>query len=383
MLQNNEMKKYIKITVIWAIACLIVIYFTNIMKACTVLLSAFSSLIIGGIIAYILNILLVKLERIYFPKSSKKIVQKSRRAVCVILSIMILIFGCTLFIYVVVPELISSFNLIFNKIPLLYENFIKWVISHSDELPSLQKSLKTLNIDWDSTSKKVFNFISSGTGSIITSIASFVAGFIGVIVQFVIGFIFAIYLLFNKEKIQRQLTMIITAHFSEKKCNKLMYVLRTIHHTFSHFIGGQCTEAVILGSLCAIGMLIFRLPYAVMTGTVIGVLSLIPIIGAYIGVAIGVFMIATVNPVKAVFFIIYIAILQQIEGNLIYPRVVGKSIGLPGIYVFVAVIVGGGTMGIPGILMGVPVAATLYKLIGDHTKSKLNEKNKKNQNESS
>ena len=144
---------------------------------------------------------------------------------------------------------------------------------------------------------------------------------------------------------------------------RLYHVLRTANASFSSFIVGQCTEAVILGVLCILGMLIFRFPYAMMTGTVVGVMALIPIVGAYVGAAVGTFMIFTVDPLQAVFFLIFLIILQQIEGNLIYPKVVGSSIGLPGMWVLAAVLIGGGLGGIAGMLVGVPLAATLYKLL--------------------
>ena len=159
----------------------------------------------------------------------------------------------------------------------------------------------------------------------------------------------------------------------ERTVKRIARIIRTADETFSSFIIGQCTEAVILGTLCSVGMLIFDFPYAVMIGSFIGVTALIPVVGAYLGAGVGAFMILTVDPLKAVLFLIFIVVLQQLEGNLIYPRVVGSSIGLPGMWVLAAVTVGGGLMGIGGMLFGVPLTATLYKLF----RSDVNRRNEK------
>ena len=187
----------------------------------------------------------------------------------------------------------------------------------------------------------------------------------------VIAIIFAVYLLFNKERLLNQVERVFEAYI--KVGNKLWFrhVAETANRSFSRFIVGQCTEAVILGLLCIIGMKIFRFPYAVMTGTVVGVTALIPIIGAFLGAIIGAFMIFTVDPMQALLFLIFLIILMQIEGNLIYPRVVGNSIGLPGMWVLAAVTIGGGLWGVTGMLFGVPAAATIYKLMRESVNGRL------------
>ena len=149
---------------------------------------------------------------------------------------------------------------------------------------------------------------------------------------------------------------------SERNCKILNTSLTVIHQSLSSFIGGQCIEAIILGTLCAIGMIVLRLPYALMIGTLVGTINIIPIIGAYVGGAIGVFMVFTVSPSQAIVFLIYLCILQQIESNLIYPRVVGNSVGLPGVYVLGSVMVFGSLAGIPGMFLGIPIVASIYKL---------------------
>lgn len=219
------------------------------------------------------------------------------------------------------------------------------------------------NVDWNNVMDKVADVVKSGFTSFVNSTLTAVGAVVGSVVNFFIGLIFGIYILSGKEKLHSQVSRIMHAYMKERTVARIRYIYRTANETFSSFIIGQCTEAVILGTLCTIGMLLFRFPYAPMIGAFIGATALIPIVGAYLGAAVGAFMILTVDPLKALLFIIFIVVLQQLEGNLIYPRVVGSSIGLPGIWVLAAVTVGGGLGGIGGMLLGVPVAATAYKLI--------------------
>ena len=198
-----------------------------------------------------------------------------------------------------------------------------------------------------------------------------VTSIISTTVTLAVAFIFSIYILYWKEKLGNQFTRLFKRYIPDKITNKIFYVLCVLNKSFKSFIIGQCTEAVILGVLCMLGMLILRLPYAVMTGCLIGFTALIPIAGAYIGAGVGALMIFTVSPVQSVIFLIYLVILQQIEGNLIYPKVVGSSIGLPGIWVLAAVTVGGGVMGIMGMLVAVPVASAIYQIVREDVNRKV------------
>ena len=179
----------------------------------------------------------------------------------------------------------------------------------------------------------------------------------------VVSIIFSIYLLLGKEKLGRQISLVMKTYLKPAWYSHLVYFLETLHSCFRRFVVGQCTEAVILGLLCMGGMMLLRFPYASMVGALIGFTALIPVAGAYIGAGVGAFMIFTVSPFQSLFFLIFIAILQQLEGNLIYPKVVGSSIGLPGIWVLAAVTIGGGVLGIGGMLLAVPLAAALYQML--------------------
>lgn len=210
---------------------------------------------------------------------------------------------------------------------------------------------------------KVLKILTSGIGSTVSFAMGAVSTVAAVVMNLVIGGIFAIYLLAGKERLQAQSNRFLKRYVRPSWNEKLYYVLGVADECFNRYIVGQCTEAVILGALCAAGMLLFRFPYAVMTGVVIGVTALIPVAGAYIGGAVGFLLILSESPMKALLFLVYLVVLQQLEGNLIYPRVVGSSIGLPGIWVLAVVTVGGGIFGIPGMLIGVPLAATVYRIL--------------------
>lgn len=328
-------------------------------------------LILGAVIAYILNILMKKLEKIYFPKSKNSLINKTKRMVCIILSLLLVIGILGLVMGLVLPELAGAFAVIAESVPVYYEKLVAWLMTYSDKFPVIEEYISGLQLDWSQITKNLVMYATSGVGGIFNSAISVVSVVVGGIVNFVIALIFAIYLLAGKEKLSAQLKRVLEAYLSEKKRAQLAQMVAVADNTFSSFIVGQCTEAVILGSLCTIGMWILRFPYAPMTGAFIGVTALIPVAGAYLGAGVGAFMIMTVDPMKALLFLVFIVCLQQLEGNLIYPKVVGSSVGLPALWVLAAVTVGGGINGIFGMLLGVPIAATLYKLLGMDVRKKV------------
>ena len=227
-----------------------------------------------------------------------------------------------------------------------------------------------IELDWN----KITSFIQNGATNVISSTFNAAASVVNGTINFFLGLIFAFYLLSQKEKLMVQTKRFLYAFFPEKKMDSILRVGSLANKTFSNFISGQCTEAVILGVLCFIGMSVFRFPYALMISVLVGFMSLIPIFGAFIGVAIGAFLILMVSPLKALWFVVFFIVLQQVEGNLIYPRVVGNSIGLPAIWVLVAVIVGGSAMGILGMILFIPLCSVLYALLREAVPKKLSEK---------
>lgn len=324
-------------------------------------LSAASPLLLGCILAYILNLLMSVYERHYFPKSKKKAVVKSRRPVCLTASILSLLAIVALVIGVVLPQLIECIALLASEIPPSLVGFADWLQKHG--LLNEQIFTQLSNMDWGALLGTVGQWLTSGIGSVIDLVITTVSATVSVVITVFVAIIFAIYLLADKERLARQGDRLMRRYLKESVINKFEYLLKILDDCFHRYIVGQCTEAVILGSLCAVGMLILRLPYAAMISALIAFTALIPIAGAYIGATVGAFMILTVSPSKALIFLIFIVVLQQFEGNVIYPRVVGSSLDLPALWVLAAVTVGGGVLGIPGMLLGVPITAAIYRMI--------------------
>ena len=320
-------------------------------------------LILGCVIAYLVNILMSFYERNYFPKSNSTLVQKSRRPVCMIGAFATLIAIVALVIGLIVPQLVSCVRLIIEKVP----GFMSTALQFIDEWELVPDDIiATLAaIDWNSRIDQMIKVVTSGLGDVMGVVVSTVSSVFSGIVTTLVSLIFSIYLLSSKEKLFSQLHRVLRRYLKESWCEKLYYVAGVVNNCFHRYIVGQCIEAVILGMLCALGMTLLGLPYATMIGALIAFTALIPVAGAYIGAFVGAFMILTVNPFQALIFLVFLVILQQLEGNLIYPRVVGSSMGLPGIWVLAAVTVGGGIMGIGGMLLGVPLAAAVYHLVRD------------------
>ena len=366
-----DKKKYIGIGAVAVAVFLIIYYWTAVSNALALGIAAAMPLFVGVVMAYVINILMCFYERFYFKNSKKAWLLKSRRGTCIVLSLVTVVAILAVVIGIVVPEFVSSIELLVKEVPGVLNKAYLWVIQNEDIKPFLDPEVLNAQIDWKKMINDVIDVVVTGAGGVMNSALNIASSLFSFAAQALIGFIFAMYLLLNKEKVLGQFNKLFRVYLKDKVRDKMEYFFAVANETFKSYIVGQCTEAVILGVLCAIGMLIFGFPYAGMTGAVIGVTALIPVAGAYIGAAVGAFMICTVSPLKAVLFIIYIVVLQQLEGNLIYPKVVGSSIGLPGMWVLAAVTIGGGIMGIPGMLFGVPLAATLYKLLRADVNHKL------------
>lgn len=333
-------------------------------------IGAATPLLIGCIIAYVLNILMSFYERHYFPKTKNRSIVKSRRPVSMIASIITLIAVIVLIIVLIAPQLVTCVQLLVVKIPVGLKSMVSWL----DKFQILPEDIIGFlsSIDWQSKMTEIINMVTSGAGDMVGVVAGVLSSVFSGVVTALLSIIFSIYLLLGKETLGRQVNRLLDRYMRKTWYEKTMYVVEILNDCFHRYIVGQCTEAVILGLLCALGMWIFRLPYAAMIGSLIAFTALIPVAGAYIGGGLGAFMIFTVSPVKAVIFVVFLVVLQQLEGNIIYPRVVGSAMGLPGIWVLAAVTIGGGIMGIGGMLVGVPLAATAYRLL----RNDLNRQNK-------
>jgi len=342
--------------------CLIVKNYELFVKTFLMGLSALSPLIMGCAIAYVFNIFMTFFEKHYFPKKEAGFISYTRRPVCLLLTFAITVTIIAVLLKMVIPELIDAVELISMEIP-KYAVMIKdFAVDRLKDYPEIQQKIYKINIDWTSLTHSVLDFVKVGASGLIITIAEFIGAFASSVTRIVIAIIFAIYLLIRKDKLKSDIARVKNAYFSERVNKVSTEIFHTANNTFKSFFVGQFTEAIILGVLCIVGMSILKIPYAAMTGAVIGVTALIPIVGAYLGAAVGAFMICTVDPMKALIFLIFLVILQQFEGNVIYPKVVGTSVGLPGIWVLAAVTVGGSLCGVIGMLLGVPVFATVYKL---------------------
>ncbi len=359
----------------------------------------FSPIFVGLILAFVLNLPMRGLEKLwdriglaikgFFVKRRRKkagcqttevtlgkISCTLRRPICLLLSIVIIILILCGVVALVLPEIGNAIMMIVDGVPDWLDKVQAWCIEYAEEYPFVYEAIKGINIDWDSTAKSLLSLIGSGTIGIVGSTFSGIIGAFGGIIDFVIALIFAIYVLLTKESLSAQIKRLFQAFLPEKVRGMVLHIAETSHRIFCAFVTGQCIEAVILGSLCALGMLIFRFPYAAMIGVLVGVTALIPVVGGFIGAGVGAFLILMNDPFQALMFVIFIVVLQQIEGNVIYPKVVGNSVGLPAMWVLAAVTVGGGIGGVVGMLFAVPTASVLYTLLRE-TIAKRIEKQKK------
>ena len=378
----------LSVTVSWetcariAFACfllyLAVTWWRPLIRTAGRLMNAAVPLLLGFVIAYIVNILMSFYERVYFRRrEGSRWVSATRRPVCLIAAIATVLGAVVLLMMIVLPQLGSALTVITRRIPRLLER----LSGNKEIMELLPESMQTAihELDYNSLIAGVMNFLTNGASTMdsAVSVTSVVGSFSSRFMTGFMGFIFSIYILISKEKLKNQFSRLAHAYLSTGWVQKSRPVLRVANDCFHNYIVGQVTEAVIIGALCALGMWALRLPYAAMVGTVVGFTALIPVFGCYLGAAVGALMCLSVSPMKAVLFLVFICILQQLEGNLIYPRVVGTSLGLPGIWVLAAVTVGGGIGGIPGMLFAVPVAATLYQLIGRDVHNRETQKRKR------
>lgn len=339
------------------------------------LIGVASPLIIGAVIAYVVSIPMGLFERIYFPNSKKAFFKKSRTPVCMILAFVSLLAVVVAVALLVIPKLGDCVMLIVEVLPEAITKLTKKV----HDLGILPEDIfQFLNsMDWRSFISTAFETLSSGITNMMGFVVSTVTSVFNVLVTALLSIIFSVYLLASKTKLRIQTRRVIRHFVKPKTFKKLHYVFTVLNDSFKKFIIGQSTEALILGLLTTVGMLIFRFPYPTMIGALVGFTALIPVVGAFIGAGVGAFMILTVSPVKALLFLVFIIVLQQIEGNIIYPRVVGSSIGLPGLWVLAAVTVGGGLFGVIGMLVGVPLTASVYRLLKEELNKPMHSAEKK------
>ena len=331
-------------------------------------IGAANPLILGAVIAYVVNILMSFYENHWFPGSKNAAVIRSRRAVCMVLAYLSLAAVAVLIVALILPQLISCVQILLSEIPGAMTKAVAFI----EKLNIVPEDLiaPLLQVDWQSKLLGILSTLTSGVSNVMGAVISTVSSVFSALVTGLLAAIFSIYILLERDTLRVQFGKLLRRFLNPKWQGRYCYVLHTLDDCFHRYIVGQCLEAVIIGVLCAVGMGLLRLPYATMVGALVGFTALIPVAGAYIGAGVGAFMILTVDPFQALIFLIFLVILQQLEGNLIYPKVVGSSLGLPGIWVLAAVTVGGGILGVGGMLLGVPLAAAAYRILRDDVNSR-------------
>lgn len=353
-----------------ALVIFALVNFSKILAFLGKVISIFSPFLLGIILAFVLNVLNNFIEKKIFGKiKPSKIWNKIKRPLCITLSLILVFLTIFFVMNLLIPQLKNSASLFTDTLPAYKEDIIGILNKFDVDESTVNKVGEYL----DNFGKVITDYIKGNSKDVITVTTEVATSVVNIISKGIITLVFAIYMIAQKETLSRQINKVMRAYLKPKTINKINTIGTLANKTFSNFVTGQCLEALIFGSLVFVGMLIFRFPYASTIGVLLGFTALIPIFGAFIGTAIGFILIMMVSPVKAILFVVFIIVLQQIEGNLIYPRVVGKSIGLPGMWVLLSVTVGGSIGGILGMLIATPLCSLLYalftKMVNDRLKS--------------
>ena len=340
------------------------------------LLGILAPFLLGGALAFVLNVPMRAIERHLLQNSRRG--AKLRRPLALVLTLLAVLGVLALASLVIGPGIADAVMSIIREIPAAFDRLQKQLNGLAESLaaylPMIQEWLAGVNIDWESLSRRVLEYAQALGSGIVSSGGGFIGGVVSGVSTFVIGLIFSFYILLQKEKLSRHGRQVIYGLLPLRQADRTLEILRLASRTFSSVLSGQCLEACILGTLFAVAMTIFRMPYALLVGVLIALTALIPIVGAFIGCAVGALLIAIDDPWKALWFIVLFLVLQQIEGNLIYPHVVGSSVGLPSIWVLAAVTLGGSLMGITGMLFFIPLCSVLYALFRSYVKERLAKK---------
>ncbi len=375
----NYLEKYkkdiIKLILFTVIIIFAFIYIKTIGSFLAYLINIFMPFIIGIFIAFILNVLLNFVENKLFKKLNNKNYKtwsKLKRPVSVIITFIIIITIIVFILGLLIPQLQNTVSLFTKN----FDTYKEQTIEILNNFGINSESINNYSTSINNLKNEITSYINNNRNEIMQITIGVASSFLGSITSIIIGIVFAIYILLKKEDLSRQFKKILKAYLPEKYERRIEEIANLSNITFGNFISGQCLESLIIGLLCFIGMLLLQIPYASTISVLVGFTALIPIFGAFIGTFIGAFLIFMVEPFKALIFIIFIIILQQLEGNIIYPKVVGKSVGLPSIWVMVAVTIGASLYGVLGMILSVPLCSILYSIIKTDVNLKIEEKNK-------
>ena len=333
--------------------------------------------ILGGAIVFVINVPMSFLEKKIFEnvKKKNKIVRKLKRPISLILTIVLVVGVIALVMFGVIPQLTRTMGTLVTSINDFIPQMQSWIGEFFHNNQEIMNLVDQIEFDPDQAIKWGISLLGNGAGNMMNTTMSAVGSIVSGVATFFIAFSFACYILFQKEKLHIQIRKVFFAFLPRQKADTFLKVCSLTYRTFANFLAGQCLEAVILGSMFVVTLSILRMPYALLIGILIAFTALIPIFGAFIGCAVGSFLIFMVNPQQAILFVIVFLVLQQIEGNLIYPHVVGESVGLPSIWVLAAVTIGGNLMGIVGMLVFIPLLSVIYTIFREFVYLRLKKQN--------
>lgn len=374
---KDNMKRVLLIIVFTALLIFALVNFSALWAILGAVYSIFSPFLAGFCIAFIMNELLKALEKLWdrFCVRGKRrrsgvFYQRAKRPLCLVFSVILVLGMISAMFLIIIPEIKSTITLISESMPEYVRETEEWLAKATDFLGAHGIDVPKFDIDIAKIAERITKSLSNIGASLFNLTVNATTSIVSSIYNVLLSFVFAIYLLAQKETLISQGKRVLYALLPEKPYERLTGILRLSNRTFSSFVSGQMTEALILGVLCFIGMLLFRMPYAAAASILVGFTALIPLLGSFIGTGVGAFLILFVDPPKALGFILFIIVLQQLEGNLIYPKVVGRSVGLPGIWVLVSVTVGGDAFGVMGMLVGVPICSVAYTLAREFIRRK-------------
>ena len=362
----NKIRGLILFTVITVIVGINYIKVLGLLAAAVNMAAPF---ILGAAIAFVLNVPMRRIE-----SSLSHVLKKGSRLlrpVSMALSILLVAGVLFLVMFVVAPQLVRTLLGLQSSIPVFFGEVRQWLEQLFAENPQILINMEQIQIDWQQLFNDSLKFLKYGAGSMLDTTFSAAISIVNGMSTFLIGFIFSIYILLQKENLIRQIKKLLAAFLPERTVEGIVRIAALTSRTFSNFFTGQCMEAVILGSMFFIVLVVLRLPYALLIGVLIAFTALIPVFGAFIGWAVGAFLMLIISPMDALLFSVVFFTLQQIEGNMIYPHVVGNSVGLPSIWVLVAVTLGGSMMGVVGMLIFIPLCSVLYTLLRDTVNERL------------
>lgn len=349
-------------------------HYADVRNAADKVLAVLFPFILGGAIAFIINVPMRGIEKLFlriFSGKKKPVSPQLVRVISLLITLLLVAGVITAVVFLVVPEIINSVNLVIDKYPDFAVRAEKTIADLSVRFPAVREYIDNYTIDWSNIGSQALAFFKNAGGTFFGSAIGVASSVFGAVANVLIAFVFAFNILLEKETLCRQTRKIVYAFLPEHAADKAVSIAALSNKTFSNFLSGQCLEICILGSLIFVSMTIFQLPYAALISILVAVLALIPMIGAGIGCVLGVFFILIVNPMQALWFLILFLVVQQIEGNLIYPKVVGKSIGLPPMWVLFALVIGGNILGIAGMLIFIPLSSVLYVLFRELVNTRL------------